>query len=203
MGLANIVPLVYLVERSRLCIDFSLTFFTIHLVLTWCHQRWPPTTLLWWLVVGVSGSVMALGGRAACLRRELLPIAIRNFMPSHPREQTARDLGTEEMELETRDARLAAPEVLFDSLQADGMPEEDAPSQLAKNARGSDEWGNDNWGEEDDGVTKPDNVPRAPNAPPGLASSQQHQQQQQPAISPAAPSSSSKPPPAPKGGKDD
>ncbi|KAI8321807.1 hypothetical protein GQ54DRAFT_261094, partial [Martensiomyces pterosporus] len=76
IGFTNILPLVYMVERSRLCIDFSLTFYIIHLILVWWHQGGPPNTLLWWLVVGASGSAMAFVGRAACLRRELLPIAI-------------------------------------------------------------------------------------------------------------------------------
>ncbi|KAI9505535.1 integral membrane protein S linking to the trans Golgi network-domain-containing protein, partial [Coemansia spiralis] len=86
MGVANILPLVYMVERSRLCIDFSMTFFAVHLILVWWHQGSPPTTLLWWLVIGVSGAIMAFVGRAACLRREMLPIAIRSFMPNHPSE---------------------------------------------------------------------------------------------------------------------
>ncbi|KAJ1956953.1 hypothetical protein EC988_001075, partial [Linderina pennispora] len=105
IGLANILPLVYMVERSRLCIDFSLTFYTIHLALAWWYQGELPKTLLWWAAVGLSGCIMAFVGRAACLRRELLPIAIRNFMPDHPSERREAD---EEMEMETR----VEPEVL-------------------------------------------------------------------------------------------
>ncbi|PIA14967.1 hypothetical protein COEREDRAFT_23442, partial [Coemansia reversa NRRL 1564] len=75
MAAANILPLVYMVERSRLCIDFSLTFFAVHLVLVWWHGRTPPP-LPWWLLVAAATALMGLGGRAACRRRELLPIAI-------------------------------------------------------------------------------------------------------------------------------
>ncbi|KAJ2810188.1 Integral membrane protein of the Golgi, partial [Coemansia furcata] len=151
MGFANILPLVYMVERSRLCIDFSLTFFTIHLLLTWWHQGWaPPTAVFWWIVIVGSGSVMAFGGRAACMRRELLPIAIRNFMPSHPREtpSTGRgdhDAGSEEMELETRATNVReVVEVLFDGSHDDH--EGDAPKRRSKDVEDEDDdWGDSNW----------------------------------------------------------
>ncbi|KAJ2890642.1 hypothetical protein GGI21_006104 [Coemansia aciculifera] len=162
MGFANIVPLVYMVERSRLCIDFSLTFFTIHLLCCWWYQGLssPPLTLFWWMVVVGSGSAMAFGGRAACMRREMLPIAIRNFMPSHPREtppppplSSRGDIGAEEIELETRTTNVrtaAAAEVLFDGEQL----EEHAGDVPRNRAKGEDEdgddWGNSNWGEDDD-----------------------------------------------------
>ncbi|KAJ2745724.1 Integral membrane protein of the Golgi [Coemansia sp. BCRC 34301] len=189
MGFANIVPLVYMVERSRLCIDFSLTFFTIHLLLTWWHQGWsPPLTLLWWVVVAGSGSAMAFGGRAACMRRELLPIAIRNFMPSHPRETPSRrdDIGTEEMELETRTTSVRdAVEVLFDGGQLEEQAS-DVPKKQAK--EDNDDWGNTKWGEDDEVSSEP--------------GSSQQQQQTAPAASTAT-ASLTKPPAAPKGGKRD
>ncbi|KAJ2347508.1 hypothetical protein IWW50_004210, partial [Coemansia erecta] len=102
MGAANIVPLVYMVERSRLCVDFSLTFFAVHVVLVWWSQGEAPH-VLWWAAVAASAGVMAVGGRAACMRREMLPIAIRSFMPERPSERLGdADLGAEEHELETR-----------------------------------------------------------------------------------------------------
>ncbi|KAJ1730220.1 Integral membrane protein of the Golgi, partial [Coemansia biformis] len=115
MGAANILPLVYMVERSRLCVDFSLTFFAVHLILVWWHQGTPPLTLLWWAAVGASGALMAVGGRAACLRRELLPIAIRSYMPMRPPEAHSDHggpAGAEEHELETRRPEAPAMEVL-------------------------------------------------------------------------------------------
>ncbi|KAJ2681794.1 Integral membrane protein of the Golgi [Coemansia spiralis] len=197
MGFANILPLVYMVERSRLCIDFSLTFFTLHLLLTWWHQGSPPSTLLWWLVVGGSGSAMAFGGRAACMRRELLPIAIRNFMPSHPREAPVagrgeRDVDAEEMELETRAAGAGeGAEVLFDAAQLEDHAG-GVPSRRTKDSDegGADDWGSSSWGEDDDdgGTTAPAQQPQPP----------------QPAAPAAATTTaSSKPLVAPKGGKRD
>ncbi|ORX71253.1 hypothetical protein DL89DRAFT_291792 [Linderina pennispora] len=127
IGLANILPF-----------NFSLTFYTIHLALAWWYQGELPKTLLWWAAVGLSGCIMAFVGRAACLRRELLPIAIRNFMPDHPSERREAD---EEMEMETR----VEPEVLY---EADAQMDD----------AGSDDWGNDNWGNEDDDDVSAANV---------------------------------------------
>ncbi|KAJ2859587.1 Integral membrane protein of the Golgi [Coemansia aciculifera] len=214
MGFANIIPLVYMVERSRLCIDFSLTFFTIHLLLTWWHQGWsPPLTLLWWTVIIGSGSVMAVGGRAACMRRELLPIAIRNFMPSHPRETPStgrgdRDIDSEEMELETRVTNARdVTEVLFDGSHLEDHAG-DAPKKRIKDDEDrDDDWGDSNWGEEDEvsDIVGP-NAPAAAGTH-GSKSTQQQQPQQQPApavtTTTTVPSSSSRPPVALKGGKRD
>ncbi|KAJ2158843.1 hypothetical protein GGF46_003462 [Coemansia sp. RSA 552] len=155
MGAANILPLVYMVERSRLCVDFSLTFFAVHLILVWWNQAAPPTGLLWWLVVGGSGCLMALGGRAACLRRELLPIAIRRFMPDRSPESHDDSyggaIGAEEHELETRNVdpgpadnvpmNDSHTEVLFDSSRS-GRP--------ARPHNDTDGWSNDDWDIDDD-----------------------------------------------------
>ncbi|KAJ2015309.1 Integral membrane protein of the Golgi [Coemansia sp. RSA 922] len=210
MGFANILPLVYMVERSRLCIDFSLTFFTIHLLLTWWHQGWsPPLTLLWWTVIIGSGSVMAVGGRAACMRRELLPIAIRNFMPSHPRETPSagdRDIDLEEMELETRVTNVRdVAEVLFDGSQLEDHAG-DVPKKRTKDDEGvDDDWGNSNWGEEDEvSDIASSNAPAAAIAHSSKSTQQQQPlQQSTPAVATTAPSSSSRPPVALKGGKRD
>ncbi|KAJ2712662.1 hypothetical protein H4R19_002642 [Coemansia spiralis] len=189
MGAANILPLVYMVERSRLCVDFSLTFFAVHLILVWWHQAAPPLTLPWWLAVATSGALMAVGGRAACLRRELLPIAIRSYMPvrtpeAHP--DHGGPAGAEEHELETRlpaagpgrsDARRQEPsttEVLFDASQAAGA------AQPRASGTSTDGWSNDDWGMADDDSGGRPSAPR-----------------QQP------PARSATPLAAPKGGKDD
>ncbi|KAJ2533673.1 hypothetical protein EV175_007069 [Coemansia sp. RSA 1933] len=156
MGLANIVPLVYMVERSRLCVDFSVTFTAVHVILVAWHMHALPSSLLWWLCLAAAAALMALGGRAACLRREMLPIAIRSFMPNHPAErQTLSGGAAEEHELEsvrthrdTPDA--AAPaEVIFDS----------APSNN-NNGDDGDEWGMDSW----DGDASPDTSTPLPDA---------------------------------------
>ncbi|KAJ1896130.1 hypothetical protein LPJ66_004183 [Kickxella alabastrina] len=175
----NIIPLLYLVERSRLCIDFTLTFFIIHLGLVIWHSEKVPGMVLWWATVGGSAVVMAVGGRAACVRREMLPIAIRNYMPERPMERR-RGADQEEYEMESRDT-----EVLFDATDAAGgdgdyeeeggvvspqrsntvagagiggdLPRRSAPPTTAAtrsnantSAHGKDkDWDNDNWSDDD------------------------------------------------------
>ncbi|KAJ2842905.1 hypothetical protein J3B02_005436 [Coemansia erecta] len=164
MAATNILALVYMVERSRLCIDFTVTFFVIHFVLVvWLYGI--PTVVLWWLVMGASAGVMAFGGRAACMRREMLPIAIRNFMPDHPVEQRARDeMAVEEHELESRVHETSEPEVLFSApndiddehiSHSNDMAKTSAKDNAVtkdKNSTNNDDdsdW-NDNWGEEEE-----------------------------------------------------
>ncbi|KAJ1827225.1 hypothetical protein LPJ73_008822, partial [Coemansia sp. RSA 2703] len=107
-SLANILPLVYLVERSRLCVDFAVTFAAVHVILVlWLDGL--PTSLLWWLTVAAGATAMALGGRAACARREMLPIAIRRYLP----ERRENEVQEQEEEMELQDRTL--PQVVFEA----------------------------------------------------------------------------------------
>ncbi|KAJ2800629.1 hypothetical protein H4R20_003988 [Coemansia guatemalensis] len=179
MAAANILPLVYMVERSRLCIDFSLTFFAVHLVLVWWHGGAPPP-LPWWLLVAASAALMALGGRAACRRRELLPIAIRALMPDRPSERSP--LPDEELELETR-APHDIPEVLFDASadpSAQSAPTT-AAANLPKPNNVNDTWSNATWSSDEDdedanaaaaapSSARSNPLPSAPHPPPTSSS---------------------------------
>ncbi|KAJ2784762.1 hypothetical protein GGI15_002160 [Coemansia interrupta] len=164
--LANILPLVYLVERSRLCVDFTATYVVVHLVLVvWIDGL--PLGFLWWVTVAVAAAGMALGGRAACARREMLPIRIRRYLPERPVDDAAE----EEVELQDR-----APGVLFETpgdiaadidaeeSRAETRPEPPLPPKptTAANTKrdnanhdngndndDDDDGWNDNWGEEE------------------------------------------------------
>ncbi|KAI9468813.1 hypothetical protein LPJ78_002488 [Coemansia sp. RSA 989] len=139
MGLMNILPLVYMVERSRLCVDFALTFLAVHVILVWWNQHEFPVALLWWLAVAAFTAVMAVGGRAACLRRELLPIAIRSMMPDRPAERAG--LPDEEVELA---ALPAQPQVLHDAPAA-SMPDP-APPLPNNDDDDTHSWSGSDWG---------------------------------------------------------
>ncbi|KAJ2077201.1 hypothetical protein H4R24_005274 [Coemansia sp. RSA 988] len=149
MAAANILPLVYMVERSRLCIDFSLTFFAVHLALVWWHGGTPPP-LPWWLLIAAAAALMAIGGRAACHRRELLPISIRALMPDRPPERLP--LPDEELEMVPR-AHRDIPEVLFDASadpSAQSAPTT-AAANLPKHNNTNDTWSNATWSSDEDG----------------------------------------------------
>ncbi|KAJ2655259.1 hypothetical protein IWW48_005635 [Coemansia sp. RSA 1200] len=168
MGVANILPLVYMVERSRLCIDFSLTFAAIHVILVWWHTGRPPTTLLWWVCVGAAALAMGAGGRAVCMRREMLPIAIRSFMPSRPPERQPLG-GMEEHELESVAPNRPAPEaeVLFDTSRSDADAGGDSGDE---GGDGDDAWEMDGWDDAspsagNNGSSAPREAPPAPTPP--------------------------------------
>ncbi|KAJ1854128.1 hypothetical protein GGH12_001478 [Coemansia sp. RSA 1822] len=143
MGIMNIVPLVYMVERSRLCIDFSATFFLVHVIVVWWTQHQVPE-LVWWGVMAVAMGVMAVGGRAVCSRRELLPIAIRSLMPERRAEQG--NGVDEEHELETRGFR---PDELDTHELVARAPEAVSHEPIIDTgARSSGGW-SDDWGAEE------------------------------------------------------
>ncbi|KAJ2722769.1 hypothetical protein GGI07_003097 [Coemansia sp. Benny D115] len=89
---------------------------------------------------------MALGGRTVCLRRELLPIAIRQYVPADAQLRSEPGPGTEEYELESR--VVANTEVMFET-PADGHGGDNGHHRPDA-AVATDDWGIDNWGEEDE-----------------------------------------------------
>ncbi|OMJ23154.1 Protein SYS1-like protein [Smittium culicis] len=67
---------MYIVERGRLSLDFSATFCFIHFLITCFCSASFPTQPLWWLLLFIFGTIMAVLGRFLCQRRELLPISV-------------------------------------------------------------------------------------------------------------------------------
>jgi hypothetical protein len=67
--------LMFFVGRAKLCIDFALTLYAIHLVCCSFYAGFP-SAFLWWTTHGVSAIVMILAGEYLCMRRELEPIKL-------------------------------------------------------------------------------------------------------------------------------
>ncbi|XP_061995125.1 uncharacterized protein LOC133713016 [Rosa rugosa] len=74
-ALAGAVYLLFLIERSKKCLDFSVTLYTVHLFICICYGGWP-SSITWWVVNGTGIGVMALLGEYLCIRRELQEIKI-------------------------------------------------------------------------------------------------------------------------------
>ncbi|KAI8866873.1 hypothetical protein GQ42DRAFT_107572, partial [Ramicandelaber brevisporus] len=74
--LLNVGLLLVVVERAKLCLDFSATFVFIHLLFTWRHSDEFPRSLSWWLIIGLGLAIMAGLGEWVCMRKELKPIKI-------------------------------------------------------------------------------------------------------------------------------
>ncbi|KAJ1909349.1 hypothetical protein IWQ60_011221 [Tieghemiomyces parasiticus] len=70
----GVLLLGYIVERVRLCIDFTLTFYFIHLVMVSIYSHRLPGYFFWWLNLALDAAVMSMGGEWFCMKREMRPI---------------------------------------------------------------------------------------------------------------------------------
>ncbi|XP_039745759.1 protein SYS1 homolog [Pararge aegeria] len=68
-----------LVGRTKLCLDFSCTFYGIHLLTCWFYNNSFPTTFSWWALNIACASVMCVAGEFLCLRTELQAIPLTNI----------------------------------------------------------------------------------------------------------------------------
>jgi hypothetical protein len=67
--------LTIIVEKSKMCLDFSVTYFLIHLVISSFYYG-IPATADWWIVHIFSTIVMVLVGEYLCSLRELSDIPL-------------------------------------------------------------------------------------------------------------------------------
>lgn len=79
-SLAGAVFLLYLVERSRKCLDFSATLYIVHLLICIIYGGLP-SSITWWVLNGTGLAVMAWLGEYLCRRRELREIPISRYRP--------------------------------------------------------------------------------------------------------------------------
>ncbi|KAJ1655329.1 hypothetical protein IWQ61_004906 [Dispira simplex] len=70
----GVLLLGYIVERVRLCIDFTLTFMFMHLVMVTIYSHQLPSYFFWWFTMVMYTVVMIIGGEWFCMRREMRPI---------------------------------------------------------------------------------------------------------------------------------
>ncbi|PVV00262.1 hypothetical protein BB560_005370 [Smittium megazygosporum] len=88
----NALLLYNIVERSRRCFDFTVTFYFIHFVATWGYSRSFPTYLTWWALIIISGMIMINLGRYLCMKKELLPIPLAHSFQSQSEDLPGRNL---------------------------------------------------------------------------------------------------------------
>ncbi|PON36017.1 Integral membrane protein SYS [Parasponia andersonii] len=80
-ALAGVGYLVFLIERAKKCLDFSVTLFIIHLFICIVYGGWP-SSVTWWIVNGTGIAIMALLGEYLCIRREMREIPITRLRSS-------------------------------------------------------------------------------------------------------------------------
>jgi hypothetical protein len=68
-------PSVYflyiLVRRPTHILDFALTLILNHVILTTYYARSLPTSLFFWLIMGLGAVISVVGAEQLCVRREM------------------------------------------------------------------------------------------------------------------------------------
>jgi len=75
-ALVGSVGLWMFVKRTKQCLDFTVTCYVIHILLSWMYSGSAPSTLSWWLFTTVGVTVMCVCGEFLCLRSELQDIPL-------------------------------------------------------------------------------------------------------------------------------
>lgn len=75
----NGIPSAYLVksfvERSKLCLDFTVTHFVINFILVW-HYNSMPDSFLWYFINILSSTIMCVTSEFLCRQEEMKSIPI-------------------------------------------------------------------------------------------------------------------------------
>uniref|UniRef100_A0A7S3DXW5 Protein SYS1 homolog n=1 Tax=Entomoneis paludosa TaxID=265537 RepID=A0A7S3DXW5_9STRA len=77
-ALFGAVGLALIVEKSKKCLDFTVTYFILHLILSTMYNGFP-TTFDWWIVHVLSLLVMVVLGEYLCSLKELEMIPLLQF----------------------------------------------------------------------------------------------------------------------------
>lgn len=72
----------FIVQRSRLCLDYAITCHLFHLMTVSVVNRQFPLNICWWLVIICSAWLMTEKSRSLCVFQELLPISTKNPNPN-------------------------------------------------------------------------------------------------------------------------
>ncbi|XP_011559166.3 protein SYS1 homolog [Plutella xylostella] len=73
------VALWFIVGRTKLCLDFSCTYYGIHLIACWMYNGSFPTTFSWWTLNVACAAITCVSGEFLCLRTELQAIPLSNI----------------------------------------------------------------------------------------------------------------------------
>ncbi|XP_015908231.1 protein SYS1 homolog [Parasteatoda tepidariorum] len=70
------LALWHFVQRTKLCLDFTVTTHLIHLLFCWCYSSTFPSTFSWWLLNIICVTVMCVCGEFLCMRTEMKAIPL-------------------------------------------------------------------------------------------------------------------------------
>jgi len=70
--------LIYIVERSKKCLDFTATVYILHAIACIIYSKQFPNSWTWWGINLLSLVIMAVLGEYLCMRRELRAIPLKS-----------------------------------------------------------------------------------------------------------------------------
>ena len=71
----------YVVQRTKLCLDFTCTVHLFHMFFCWYYNGALPLYFSWWVINLICVAVMCVAGEFLCMRTELRAIPVIN----HPK----------------------------------------------------------------------------------------------------------------------
>ncbi|KAI8913803.1 hypothetical protein PhCBS80983_g04970 [Powellomyces hirtus] len=74
---------LFIVQRAKLCLDFSCTLHLLHLLITSFYSGGIPKTLFWWFSFLCTLCIMAIGGEYLCMQKEMEPISLAGSIKRH------------------------------------------------------------------------------------------------------------------------
>jgi len=75
-SLFSAIALWFIVQRAKLCLDFSGTVHFYHMLCCWGYNGGVPSTISWWLLNAVCVTVMCVCGEFLCIRTEMKAIPL-------------------------------------------------------------------------------------------------------------------------------
>ncbi|KAG8235933.1 hypothetical protein J437_LFUL015998 [Ladona fulva] len=76
-SLMGAVGLWFIVQRTKLCLDFATTAHLIHLIVCWGYNGYFPSSLSWWVLNIACLTIMCVCGEFLCMQTELRAIPLR------------------------------------------------------------------------------------------------------------------------------
>ncbi|OWF48061.1 protein SYS1 homolog [Mizuhopecten yessoensis] len=75
-SLTSALALWFIVQRTKLCLDFSVTAHLLHFLGCLIYNSHIPSTLPWWIINVISIALMTVTGEFLCMRTEMKAIPL-------------------------------------------------------------------------------------------------------------------------------
>lgn len=70
------LALWHVVQRTKLCLDYTCTVHFFHVLLCWYYNGFLANNFSWWVINTISVTIMCVSGEFLCMRTELKAIPV-------------------------------------------------------------------------------------------------------------------------------